>query len=170
MSFPELSIAHEGWHPLLLCILGEPSPGCRERQGRWKAWTSNGGRGSQEPTEKSWDHSQEVCRSVGPERKDRKTNMQKHLSRAIWNHTGHFYLRLCSLSGILYKCVCTPLFSLSYKLTKGSFCFYLLYLRYVCMLSIGNCTESIHYVNGLVYPDITSVGWTLAVCRHQMTR
>lgn len=74
------------------------------------------------------------------EKTDRQTNMQKHLSRAIWNHTGHFYLRLCSLSGILYKYVCTPLFSLSYKLTKGSFCFYLLYPRYVCMPSIGNCT------------------------------
>lgn len=74
------------------------------------------------------------------EKTARQTNMQKHLSRAIWNHTSHFYLRLCSLSGILYKYVCTPCFSLSYKLTKGSFCFYLLYLRYVCMLSIGNCT------------------------------
>jgi hypothetical protein len=45
---PELSTVHEGWNPLLLFILREPSPDCWERQGRWKAETCCGSRGSWE--------------------------------------------------------------------------------------------------------------------------
>ena len=83
-------------------------------------------------TQKLSDGSQEDCGPVELERKEKQTYKQaRHLPGALGNHTCHFPLGLCPLSGILTN-ICISLFQLNCKLLKNSFSFHLLHPQYVC--------------------------------------